>query len=135
VREELQKTSALVAQVTGHQPTVMRPPTGAYDDNTVAIAKELGMAVVNWSYQSCPEDWNHHNEPALISDFVIKNAANGHIVLLHDTNTATMASMPAMIKGLKERGFRFMTVSQLLAFGGAGEPALGKVYFQLTMKK
>lgn len=135
VRDELTKTSNLIAQLTGRKPTIARPPTGAYDDTTVAVCKELGLALVNWSYQSCPEDWNHRGEPQYIADFVVSKAANGHIVLLHDVNASTMEAMPAMIKGLKARGFRFMTVSQMLAYAGAGEPAPGKVYFQYSVKK
>ncbi len=135
VRSELTRTSDLITRVTGKRPTLMRPPTGAYDDTTIAVARELGLALVNWSYQSCPEDWNHRGDPKYIADYVVSKAANGHIVLLHDTNSSTMEAMPAMIQGLKARGFRFMTVSQLLAYAGAGEPAPGKAYFQLSIKK
>lgn len=135
VRSELARTSDLITRVTGKRPTLMRPPTGAYDDTTIAVARDLGLALVNWSYQSCPEDWNHRGDPKYIADYVVSKAANGHIVLLHDTNSSTMDAMPAMIQGLKARGFRFMTVSQLLAYAGAGEPTPGKAYFQLSIKK
>lgn len=128
VRQELADTSSLIESITGSQPTVMRPPTGAWSDEIAAVSEELGMAVVNWNWQSCPEDWNHHDDPAYISDHVIETAQNGHIVLLHDVNEATMASMPDMIAGLKARGFRFMTVSQMLAHLGEGHPRAGGVY-------
>ena len=112
----------------------MRPPENSFDDTTKAVCSELGLAIISWSWQSCPEDWNHRGEPDVISQFVIDHAANGHIILLHDTNSTTMEAMPAMIKGLKEKGFRFMTVSQLLSYAGEGEPLPGKVYNQLKMK-
>lgn len=128
VKQELSDTSTLIENIIGSQPTVMRPPTGAWSDEIAAVSKELGMAVVNWNWQSCPEDWNHHDDPKHISDHVIKNAQNGHIVLLHDVNEATMASMPDMIAGLKARGFRFMTVSQMLAHLGEEHPRAGGVY-------
>lgn len=131
VEDELTKSNDLIEQITGVKPTLLRPPLGAFDDTTKAVSLELGMSIVSWSWQSCPEDWNHRGEPDLIANFVIENAANGYIILLHDTNSTTVEAMPAMIKGLKERGFRFMTVSELLASKGEGEPAPGAVYYQL----
>ena len=128
VRQELADTSSLIESITGSQPTVMRPPTGAWSDEIAAVSEELGMAVVNWNWQSCPEDWYHHDDPEHISNHVIETAQNGHIVLLHDVNEATMASMPDMIAGLKARGFRFMTVSQMLTHLGEGHPRAGGVY-------
>jgi peptidoglycan/xylan/chitin deacetylase (PgdA/CDA1 family) len=131
-RDELTKTNKLIEQITGQKTTLMRPPLGAFNDTTKSICKDLGLALISWSWQSCPEDWNHRGEPALIANYVISKAANGHIVLLHDTNSTTVEAMPAMIKGLKKRGFRFMTVSELLAYGGKGEPQAGKAYYQLS---
>ena len=43
--------------------------------------------------------------------------------------------MPAMITGLKARGFRFMTVSELLSYGGENEPEPGQIYTQLKSPK
>lgn len=132
VRNELDKSSSIIEAITGARPTIMRPPTGAWNDDIAAICADMGMAIVNWSWQSCPEDWNHHDNPEHIAEHVINTAQNGHIILLHDTNQATIAAMPQMIAGLKERGFRFMTVSQMLRFMGDGQPEAGKVYSALT---
>ena len=133
IRSELEQTGQLIEQVTGHAPTLMRPPTGAYNDQVVSIAAEYNLAVVNWSWQSTPQDWNYHDNPDAISSHVIETAANGHIILLHDTNNATVASMADMIAGLKARGFRFMTVSQLLAYAEDSAPQAGVVYTHLVM--
>lgn len=129
IRDELESTNSMIESIIGSRPTIMRPPTGAYDQNVEDITREMGLAIVNWDWISCPEDWNHHDNPEYIANHVVENAMNGHIVLLHDTNEATMASMPDMIAGLKARGFRFMTVSELLAWQGDGHPQPGEVYF------
>lgn len=133
IRNELEKTNDLIESVTGSRPTIMRPPTGAYNDDVVSVCSDLGLAVINWSWQSCPEDWNHHDNPDHIAEHVIANAQNGHIVLLHDTNEASVNAMPRMIAGLKERGFRFMTVSQMLSFLGEDHPQPGQVYHYMTL--
>lgn len=130
-RDELVRTTELIQSIAGVTPTVMRPPTGGYSDVTEAVARELGLLIVNWSWQSCPEDWNHKDDPDHIADFVIENAANGHIILLHDTNSATLAAMPRIIDGLSDKGFRFMTVSELLSYSSEGLPGPGEVVSKL----
>ena len=116
VRAELTKTNDAIFAATGAYPTVMRPPTGGSNDTVLALSKEMNMPVANWSYESCPEDWlKDHQTPEFISQYVIDKAANGHIVLLHDIHSATVDSIAAMIDGLKAKGFRFATVSEMLA--------------------
>jgi peptidoglycan/xylan/chitin deacetylase (PgdA/CDA1 family) len=130
-RDELVQTTDLIQSLAGVTPTIMRPPTGGYSATTEEVTRELGLTIVNWSWQSCPEDWNHKDDPDLIANFVIENAANGHIILLHDTNSATLAAVPRIIDGLTEKGFRFMTVSELLAYSSEGPPGPGDVVSKL----
>ncbi len=116
IRSELQKTNDAIYAACGVTPTVMRPPTGGSNDTVLKLSKEFNMAVVNWSYQSCPEDWlKDHQTADFISNYVIDNAANGHIVLLHDIRQCTVDSIGPMIDGLRAKGYRFATVSELLA--------------------
>lgn len=130
-RDELVRTSDLIAKIAGVTPTIMRPPTGGYSAVTETVTTELGLVIVNWSWQSCPEDWNHKNDPDAIADFVIENAANGHIILLHDTNSATLAALPRILDELTAKGFRMMTVSELLAYSSEGMPSPGTVVSKL----
>jgi|GEM_PF-590189 len=116
IRAELTKTNDAIFAACGVTPTVMRPPTGGSNDTVLALSKEYNMAVVNWSYESCPEDWlKDHQTAEFISNYVVENAANGHIVLLHDIRQCTVDSIAAMIDGLSAKGYRFATVSELLA--------------------
>ncbi len=129
IREQLQKTNDLILAATGITPTVMRPPQGGTNDTVLALSKEFNMACVNWSWESCPEDWEaDHQTPEFISNHVIENAANGHIVLLHDIHQATVESVAAMIDGLIAKGYRFATVSDLLATLPEGEQS-GVMYY------
>jgi peptidoglycan/xylan/chitin deacetylase (PgdA/CDA1 family) len=134
VTEELSRTNDIIESITGRAPNIMRPPTGSYDSDVEKACGSLGLAIVNWDWKSCPEDWNYHDDPEHIANHVIANAANGNIILLHDTNEATMAAMPEMIAGLKARGFRFMTVSELLAWQGENHPVPGSVYFSYSVE-
>lgn len=122
IREQLTKTNDAIFAAAGVYPTVMRPPTGGSNATVLAISKDMNLPVVNWSYESCPQDWLKANQnPAFISQYVIDNAANGHIVLLHDIHATTVDSIAAMIDGLTAKGYRFATVSELLAAQPKGE--------------
>lgn len=132
IRSQLQKTNDLIFDAVGIYPKVMRPPTGGCNDNVLAVSKEMGMATVNWSWESCPEDWlKDHQTPEFISNHVITNAANGHIVLLHDIHECTVDSISAMIDGLKAKGYRFATCSELLGTLPNGMET-GKLYYYGT---
>ena len=134
IRAELTKTNDAIFGAAGVYPTIMRPPTGGCNDTVLALSKELNMPVVNWSYESCPEDWlKAHQDPAFISKYVIDNAANGHIVLLHDIHSTTVDSIAAMIDGLTAKGYRFATVSELLAAQPDGKKT-GVLYCYGTFK-
>ena len=133
IRSQLTRTSNLAFAASGQYPTVFRPPTGAWNDTVLSIAKELNMYTVNWAWQSCPEDWEEKNkDPAYLSDFVVNNAGNGHVVLLHDIHEATVQSIPDMIDGLREKGYRFATVSELMQYNKDGYE-LGVGYYLADM--
>lgn len=132
IREQLQKTNDLIYEAIGVTPTIMRPPNGESNDAVLALSNEFGMAVVNWSYQSCPSDWVKENQTIeYLSNYVIDNASNGHIVLLHDIHQATVDSIAPMIDGLRAKGYRFVTVSELLESLPSGKQT-GVVYYYGT---
>ncbi|MFJ8079868.1 polysaccharide deacetylase family protein [Streptomyces sp. NPDC096205] len=122
IREELKRPNEEIRRLTGRTPTLMRPPQGRTDDTVHEICRELGMAEVLWSVTA--KDYKT-NDPALIRQRVLDQASRDGIILLHDLYDGTVPAVPGIIKALKERGYVFVTVPQLLAPGKA-EP--GKVY-------
>ena len=116
--EELKKCDdALMAKI-GQKSTCIRPPTGQglAQDALFQYSKDNHEYVVNWDDISCPSDWK---KPALgdadyTAKFVIDNSSDGVMVLLHDSHQSTADSLDKMIQGLKEKGFTFVTVSELL---------------------
>jgi len=129
IRQQLQKTNDAIFAAAGVYPTVMRPPSGNCNDDVLALSTEMNLPVINWSWQTCPEDWIAKNQTIeYISGHVIENASNGQIVLLHDIHEVTVNSVETMIDGLKAKGYRFVTVSELLAAQPDGEKT-GVLYY------
>ncbi|MEV8546617.1 polysaccharide deacetylase family protein [Streptomyces sp. NPDC051572] len=122
IRDELVRTDDAIERITGKRPTLMRPPQGRTDDEVHKICRELGLSEVLWSVTA--KDYET-TDSALITKRVLAQASRDGIILLHDLYEGTVPAVPGIIDALKERGYVFVTVPQLLAPGKA-EP--GKVY-------
>ncbi|MFF7467587.1 polysaccharide deacetylase family protein [Streptomyces sp. NPDC008092] len=122
IREELTRTDDAIERLTGHRPTLMRPPQGRTDADVHRICRELGLSEVLWSVTA--KDYMT-TDSALIEKRVLDQASRDGIILLHDLYKGTVPAVPGIIDALKARGYVFVTVPQLLAPGKA-EP--GKVY-------
>ena len=93
---------------------LLRPPYGSYDRRTLAIARRLRMAVVMWSVDS--EDYTRPGRARIVRN-VLAGAKPGAIVLMHDgggPREQTVAALPGIIRRLRRRGFRLVTVPELL---------------------
>ncbi|MFE2579908.1 polysaccharide deacetylase family protein [Streptomyces sp. NPDC059378] len=122
IRAELERPNKEIERLTGHRPTLMRPPQGRTDDTVHRICRELGMSEVLWSVTA--KDYTT-NDSDLIRKRVLAQSSRDGIILLHDIYPGTVPAVPGIIDALKARGYVFVTVPQLLAPGEA-EP--GKVY-------
>ncbi|MDX3854579.1 polysaccharide deacetylase family protein [Streptomyces sp. AK02-01A] len=122
IREELSRTQDAIAELTGHRPTLMRPPQGRTDREVSDVCRELGLAQVLWS--ATAKDYST-TDSLLIEHRVLDAAGPDGIILLHDIYQGTVPAVPAIIDELKKRGYTFVTVPELLA---PGVPEPGKVY-------
>lgn len=114
-QQELNQTNQIIQEVTGQQPRLFRPPGGHKTNGLVSQALERGYTVVMWTVQ--PNDWQPQATAESITRAVLQQARPGTVVLLHDgggNRDATVAALPRIIRTLKARGYRFLTVSQML---------------------
>ncbi|MFG2309836.1 polysaccharide deacetylase family protein [Streptomyces sp. NPDC048566] len=116
IREELRRPNEEIERLIGRRPTLMRPPQGRTDDTVHRIAREEGLAEVLWSVTA--KDYAT-NDSALIRRRVLQQSSRDGIILLHDLYPGTVPAVPGIIDALKERGYVFVTVPQLLAPGRA----------------
>lgn len=116
VKKEIVSTEDSLIKLTGRKPMLFRPPGGYYNEQTVEIAKKLGYTTILWSWHQDTEDWRSPGV-GFITRKVLKNARNGDIVLLHDYvtgNIHTVKALRVILPELARRGFRFVTVSELI---------------------
>ncbi|MER6531126.1 polysaccharide deacetylase family protein [Streptomyces sp. NPDC001508] len=115
IRHELESAARQIASVTGHRPTIYRPPFGAWNAKVRAAAGGTGLSVVMWNVD--PRDWKHH-DPRLIERRVLAGVRPGAIVVLHDRYASTPQAVPYLLRALKARGYAPVTVPQLFATSG-----------------
>ena len=116
VRGQLNSVVNVIRANTGYTPCVFRPPYGAYDPAIVRAARSLGLATVLWDVD--PRDWSLPGVGAIVQR-VVAGVKPGAIVISHDgggNRTETLAAYPHIIAALRARGYRFVTVPQLLGF-------------------
>lgn len=110
IQQQIQETIDKIEEVTGHRSELVRPPYGEVDKNVKAIAKDLGVYLVNWSID--PMDWKSR-DAELIYDGVMDKVKDGSIVLLHDLYQSTVDAAERLIPDLLDQGYQLVTVSEL----------------------
>jgi len=109
--EEIEKTNKLIEISTGVTPTLFRPPYGIYSQDILNYTAANNYSTILWSVDSL--DWKSRN-PAAIKKEILSNITNRSIVLMHDLHTATAEALPELLMTLKQEGYEFVTVSELL---------------------
>ena len=110
--DELKSGNDKIEAVTGVKPTLFRPPYGDYDNLMVEAAESVKMQTIQWSVDS--HDWMEKSTADSISDRVISKVTNGSIVLFHNDARHTPAALPKILKTLKEQGYEFVFISDLI---------------------
>ncbi|WP_313954532.1 polysaccharide deacetylase family protein [Aulosira sp. FACHB-615] len=112
---EINRTADLIYQLTGVKTTLFRPPGGFLHNGLVDYAKSQKYAIIMWSDES-GDSQRHGQTPTLIKN-VVKSAKPGGIVLMHDgggNRSRTVKALPQIIADLKAKGYKFVTIPELL---------------------
>ncbi|MCU0546219.1 MAG: polysaccharide deacetylase family protein [Oscillatoriaceae cyanobacterium Prado104] len=111
---EIDYTGIHIHRSTGTKSLLFRPPGGHLNNGFAAYAKKKNYVVVMWSID--PKDYLQPSA-STIANTVISQAKSGAIVLLHDGGgyrQQTIQSLSIIIPKLKQQGYRFVTIPQLL---------------------
>ncbi len=117
VKENITKAHRDLLSVVDQVAPYFRPPNGDYDDLVIDTARELGFETVIWSVDSL--DWKNPGPDYMVAR-VLERAFSGAIILCHasDSSREIHLALPRIISGLRKKGFRLVTLSQL-AEGGS----------------
>lgn len=113
MRLELQETQDVMYRLTGKQGVLFRPPYGEYNPQLVAQAARLGLKTLTWEVVTGDPD-PHITAPDILRT-VLRRAKPGSVVIMHMNGRGwhTAEALPAVIRGLRKRGYRLVTVSHL----------------------
>ena len=106
----------LLTDVTGHRPTCLRPPYGAWNGNVVNEVSARGVETVIWNVN--PGDTEAGSNSSSIASRALAGARPGAVLAMHDSATkgATLGALPMILDGLRARGLTPATICG----GGAG---------------
>ena len=116
VDEQINKCNDLIEEACGFRPVLMRPP---YGSTTYSLRDHLrdvlGMPCIKWSGDL--RDSFTSNVDEIVNE-ALTTTKDGDILLLHDTHGYSVEAVPRIIKGLREQGFTFVTVTQIITRNG-----------------
>ena len=112
MKNEINSCNMKIEVVTGRCPTLLRAPYGDYDNALIEVMNECKMYTIQWDVDSL--DWKDSATPDNICSRVTKKVKNGSIVLFHNDADHTPEALPTILKCLKEEGYEFVFIEDLI---------------------
>ena len=110
-KSEILKANETIEKISGKKNDLFRAPYGEYTDNVIMAANDLGLFTIQWDVDSL--DWKNIGREAIVKR-IVDRTKNGSIILMHNGTEDTAIALPDVIKKLKEKGFSFVKVSELI---------------------
>ncbi len=112
-QEELMKVHNKVKELTGYEMCLFRPPYGDYDNEVICNASGCGYYTIQWSIDSL--DWKNYGVDDIIERVCEhKELKPGAIILCHNGADYTAEALDTLIKRIKEKGYEFVPISELI---------------------
>jgi len=115
IRGELSKLDDRIEELTGKRCKLFRAPFGEYNDTVVSTVRDLGYEVIQWNIDTV--DWKEGRTPETILNAVFPKLSDGSIILCHNNGYGIETYLPKLIEEAQSRGYRFVTISELLPDG------------------
>lgn len=114
LKNEIEQCEREIYEHGEYKTKIFRPPEGMIDNGVATLLKELDYKVILWDIDT--RDWDH-TPPKTIANMVIDKISSGDIILMHDYisyNSPTLEALEIFLPVLIEKGFQFVTVSELI---------------------
>ncbi|MBR3995913.1 MAG: polysaccharide deacetylase family protein [Clostridia bacterium] len=116
VEDEIEKTQSIIEDITGAKPKLFRPPGGYLSNSIMDIITSKNYITVLWSWRQDTTDWKSPPVKDVVN-IVLTNIKDGDIILFHDQifgESPTPKALKIIIPELLEKGYEFVTVSELM---------------------
>ncbi len=123
IQQQLINTLEVMRQTLGIRPALFRPPYEVYDRRVLNVAASLKLSTILWDVD--PHDWSRPGVGAIVNT-VLGNLHNGAVILMHDgggDRSQTVQALSTIIQQALARGFRFVTIPQMLAHLPSSPPS------------
>lgn len=113
VRKDLLYAREVFRKLGFEDMTLLRTPSGHFNKEIIELAEKLGFHVIHWNIN--PNDWKNPGTQVIV-DQIMKETSKGDIVLLHASDSAkqTADALKVVLPGLKNKGFHFVSISELM---------------------
>ena len=111
ILESYQKADDAIFEACGHDAGVVRPPYGSMSKLYDATVERESIL---WSIDT--RDWESH-DPKAIESIIDTYVCDGAVILLHDIHPESVAAMKRVLPKLKEKGYQFVTINDLIRYG------------------
>lgn len=113
IKEEIMKVHDRVKELTGYEMFLFRPPYGDYDNHVIKGVRACGYYPIQWDVDSL--DWKDYGVDSIVNTVCNhKHLGNGSIILCHNGAKYTAQALDTLITTLKEKGYEFVPLSQLI---------------------
>ncbi len=111
IQDELQTSAQAIERATGQKTDLFRAPYGDYNNTLISTASEMGLYTIQWDVDSL--DWKNLTGME-IALRIVNGAKNGSIILCHNNGLHTAEALPMIFSTLKNRGFEFVPIGELI---------------------
>ena len=110
IKADMEKCDAIIKRITGEEPTIVRAPSGSYNNTAVRTVENSGRMCIQWSVDGLDYIETTTNE---IYNRIVPQTQAGDIILLHNGTKLTAKVLPDIIKNLKTN-YELVNVSDLI---------------------
>ena len=120
VARDIELAHQAIYECTGFEPKLFRPPYGFRTPWLMRTVRHLGYMVVTWDNMT--GDWKANKSGEEIGQTIVQRVKPGSVIVLHDgrdskpnyDRSQMLQALPFVIETLRERGFDFVTIPELL---------------------
>ena len=124
VMDEIKKTNDAIKNITGSETIYLRPPYGNINSDIKNISN---MYTILWDLDT--EDWKYKDKDR-IADYIVSNAHDGAIVLLHDLYETSVDGALLAMERLEKEGYAFVTIDEMIKIKDI-QLDINKNYYQI----